>query len=327
MHSLTRRAALAALATPALASAQGGAYPNRPVRIVVPFPPGNMSDLIARVLAEEMQTRHGVQVVVDNRAGATGALGIQAVTRAEPDGYTLLLSSNSPLSVNPAVTPNLPFDVLRDLVPMSLIGWTSFLMVFPPDFPARTLGEAVALMRANPRNFIAANPGMGTAGHLMTELFGRTIGVPLEQVPYRGSAQALMDLSQNRVQVMIDALTSSMPQVQGGRVRPLAIMQQRRSPLAPEVPAMPEAGVPEVSGFDMVAWAGLLGPAGTPAGVTAYWNEVFNALLRDQAFVRRLAQQNVEGAPPGPPARLTELLTQELDRWTRLVRDANIRVT
>lgn len=317
------------LATPALALsapafAQG--YPTRPVRIIVPFPPGNMSDLIARVLTEEMQTRHNVQIVVDNRAGATGAIGVQAVTSAPPDGHTLLLTSNSPVAVNPAVTPNLPFDVLRDLVPMSLIGWTGFLIVVPPDLPANNLAELVALMRANPGRYIAANPGMGTAGHLTTEMFSRLARVPMEQVPYRGSAQALLDLSAGRVHFMIDAMTSAQPQVVGGRVKALAVLAQSRSPILPNVPSMRESGVPEVVDFQSLAWAGLFGPAGTPPAITLYWNRIFNELLADPAFVRRLATQNVEAAPPGGPERLADILRTDLGRWQQLVREANIRI-
>lgn len=323
MTNLHRRALLA---TPMLAAgpALAQTYPSRPVRIIVPFPPGNMSDLIARVLTEEMQTRHNVQIIVDNRAGATGAIGVQAVTSAAPDGNTLLLTSNSPVAVNPAVTPNLPFDVLRDLVPISLIGWTGFLIVVPPDLPANNLAELVALMRANPGRYIAANPGMGTAGHLTTELFFRLTGIPMEQVPYRGSAQALLDLSVGRVHFMIDAMTSATPQVTGGRVKALAVLAQNRSPILPDVPSMRESGVPEVVDFQSLAWAGLMGPAGTPHAVTQYWNRIFNELLSDPNFVRRLAQQNVETAPPGGPERLADILRTDLARWQRLVREANI---
>ncbi|MBS7788928.1 tripartite tricarboxylate transporter substrate binding protein [Roseococcus sp. SDR] len=323
---IQRRHLLAApaLALAAPAFAQG--YPTRPVRIIVPFPPGNMSDLIARVLTEEMQTRHNVQIVVDNRAGATGAIGVQAVTSAPPDGHTLLLTSNSPVAVNPAVTPNLPFDVLRDLAPMSLIGWTGFLIVVPPDLPANNLAELVALMRANPGRYIAANPGMGTAGHLTTEMFSRLARVPMEQVPYRGSAQALLDLSAGRVHFMIDAMTSAQPQVVGGRVKALAVLAQARSPILPDVPSMRESGVPEVVDFQSLAWAGLFGPAGTPPAITLYWNRIFNELLADPAFVRRLATQNVEAAPPGGPERLADILRTDLGRWQQLVRDANIRI-
>lgn len=330
MPIITRRLAmLTALAVPALPR-QGfaeGAYPSRPVRVVVPFPPGNMSDLIARILAEEMQSRHGVQIVVDNRAGATGAIGIQAVIRSETDGYTLLLTSSSPVTVNPAVNPNVPFDVERDLVPISLMGWTGFLLVFPPNFPANNLAEAVAIMRAQAGRFTAANPGMGTAGHLITEMFSRLTGTKLEQVSYRGSAAALLDLNAGRVQFMIDAMTSSVPLVRGGRIKALAVLSSRRSPIVPEIPSMPETGVPELAGFESIAWSGLMGPTGTPPRVIEYWNRQINALLREPSVVQRLAVANVEAAPPSEPGRLGELVASELTRWRTLVREANITVS
>ena len=329
MPQPTRRLALLSglgLAAPAFigSDAAAQAYPTKPVRIIIPFPPGNMSDLIVRLMADEMQSRHGVQVVVDNRAGATGAIGIQAVTRSEADGYTLLLTSNSPVTVNPAVNPNLPFDVQRDLVPMALIGWTGFLIIVPPDFPANTLGEAVALMRANPGRYTAANPGQGTQGHLVTESFSRLTGTRLEQVSYRGSAAALVDINAGRVHFMVDAMTSAMPQLRGGRVKALAVLSSQRSPIAPEVPSMTEAGVPEVANFTATAWAGLMGPAATPRAVTEYWNRQINALLREDGFKRRLAVANVEAAPPSGPERLADLVSGELERWRRLVREANI---
>ena len=301
------------------------AYPSRPVRLVVPFPPGNMSDLIGRRLAEELQARQNATLVVDNRAGATGMIGVQAVTSAEPDGYTLLVSSNSPLTVNPAVRSDLPFDVMRDLAPVALLGWTGFLIVFSPDFPAKSLAEAVAAMRAAPGKYIAANPGTGTAGHLITEMFSRLTGAQLVHAPYRGSGQALIDLSQGRVHMMIDAMTSSLPQVRGNTVKALAVLSQRRSPLAPEIPSMSETKVTEVAQFEAMAWTGLLAPSRVVPEVIAYWNGQANTLLREPSFVERLRGMNVEAAPPGPPERLRELMQAELTRWTKLAREANIQ--
>ena len=291
--TMSRRAFGASMASAALlggarrAAAQD--YPSSPVRIVVPFPPGNFSDLVGRLLVEEMQTRYGATLVVDNRAGATGAIGVQVVTQAQPDGYTLLLSSNSPLSVNAAVRSNLPFDIKKDLEPIGLLGWTGYLLVVPPDFPARTLAEAVQLWRASPGKYTAANPGTGTAGHLITELVALNLGTRFEHAPYRGSGQALMDVNQNRAHLMIDAMTSSLPQVQGKTVRPLCVMSPRRSPLIPEVPSIAEAGVPELANIDVVAWAGLFAPARTPAPIIQYWSERSNVLLRDPKVVERLA--------------------------------------
>ncbi len=328
---VSRRAALLGAAglslAPAIARGQGAAYPSRPVRLIVPFPPGNMSDLIGRVIVEEMQTRHGVTVVVENRPGATGALGIQAVARAAPDGYNLLLSSNSPLVVNPAVTRNLPFDVQRDLVPMALVGGTGFLIVVPPDFPARNLAEAVEFFRAAPAGrYSAANPGTGTFGHLVTEQIMQVTGMRLEHVPYRGSAQALLDLNQGRVHMMVDAMTSSLPQVQAGRIKALAVLSGQRSSLAPEIPTVGDSGMPQLEGLAASGWTGLLGPAGTPEPVIAWWNTQINTLLQDPAFARRLASQNVEAAPPGPPARLAQLIARELPRFVSVATEAKIEV-
>lgn len=327
--SLGRRTLLATpslLALPSLASAQG-AYPNRPVRFVVPFPPGNMSDLISRLMVDEMQTRGGTRIVVDNRAGATGAIGIQAVTQSAPDGYTLLMSSNSPLVVNPAVTRGLPFDVTRDLAPIGLVGWTSFLIVVPPNFPARNLAEALDLFRTRPGQYVAANPGSGTFGHLVTEQIFRAAGIRMEQVPYRGSAQALLDMQQGRVHFMVDAMTSALPQVQGNAVKALAVLANRRSPLAPEIPTLAESGRPDLAPLESMAWTGLLGPTGTPPEVIAFWNRAIAEMLRDPALVRRFAAINVETAPPSPPERLGEMVRTELARWTAVAHDANISVS
>ena len=324
-----RRSLLAApalLTLPSVAGAQG-AYPNRPVRFVVPFPPGNMSDLVSRLMVEEMQTRSGTRIVVDNRAGATGAIGIQAVTQSAPDGYTLLMSSNSPLVVNPAVTRNLPFNVTRDLAPIGLVGWTSFLIVVPPDFPARTLAEALDLFRAQPGRYVAANPGSGTFGHLVTEQIFRAAGIRMEQVPYRGSAQALLDMQQGRVHFMVDAMTSSLPQVRGNAVKALCLLGNRRSPLAPEIPTLAESGRPDLAPLEANAWTGLLGPTGTPPEAIAFWNRAIGEMLRDAALVRRFAAINVESAPPSPPERLAELVRTELARWTTVAHDANISVS
>ncbi|MCZ0732985.1 Bug family tripartite tricarboxylate transporter substrate binding protein [Phreatobacter sp. AB_2022a] len=326
--TMSRRVFGASMASAALLGgarrARAQDYPSSPVRIVVPFPPGNFSDLVGRLLVEEMQNRYGATLVVDNRAGATGAIGVQVVTQAQPDGYSLLLSSNSPLSVNAAVRSNLPFDIKKDLEPISLLGWTGYLLVVPPDFPARTLAEAVQLWRASPGQYTAANPGTGTAGHLITELVALNLGTRFEHAPYRGSGQALMDVNQNRAHLMIDAMTSSLPQVQGKTVRPLCVMSPRRSPLIPEVPSIAEAGVPELANIDVVAWAGLFAPARTPAPIVQYWSERSNVLLRDPKVVQRLAGMNVEAAPPGTPRDMRDLMEKELVRWTDVARKAGI---
>ncbi len=326
MHRLRRALAGLVLACAAILPAAAQPYPSRPVRFVVPFPPGNAADVTSRVLAEEAQRRLNLSVVVENRAGASGALGVQAVTSARPDGYTLLVTSLSPIVVNPALIRSLPYDPQKDLVPISLLGWTGYIFSVAPDFPARTLAEAVAVLRANPGRYSAGNPGMGTLAHLTTELFGQLIGTRLESVPYRGSGAALLDLSTGRLGVMIDAMTSSLPQVQAGRVRGLAVVQSTRSPLAPELPSMAEAGVPELRDMQAQAWVALFGPAGLPEEVIGFWNREMSRWLADPAIAQPFAAQNLEVAPPAGPERLAELVRSDLAKWSRVARDANIEM-
>lgn len=303
------------------------AYPARAVRLIIPFPPGNLADITARLTADEVQRRLGQTWVIDNRAGASGAIGIQAVIQAPPDGYTLLLSSLSPIVVNPVLNTNPGYDPLRDLAPILLMGWTGYVLVCAPDFPAQSLAEAVQAIRAAPAGrYAMATPGTGTVTHLASEQFMLQTGTRMETVPYRGSGAALLDVASGRVALSIDAMSTALPQVRGGQVRALAVVQQRRSPLAPEIPAIAELGVPEVAGMEVRAWTGLLGAAATPPEVVEYWNRELGRLLADPVVAQRFAAQNVEVAPPEPAARFRTMIEEELTRWRRVVRDAKIEV-
>jgi tripartite-type tricarboxylate transporter receptor subunit TctC len=323
-----RRALLAAagalpasLALPALAQA----YPSRPVRVVVPFPPGNTSDILARLVAEDLQARNGVTVVVENRAGASGALGVQAVTGARPDGYTLLCTTQSPLVVNPPLTRNLPYDPIRDLTPIGVFARNGFVLCVSPNFPARTMAEAAAVLRAAPPGrFTAANPGLGTMSHLAMELLGLSLGTKIESVPYRGSAQALTDLAAGRVDLMIDGFASAVPQARGGTVRALALIQPGRSDLVPEVPGMAESGVPELATMEALSWTAMLAPANTPAEVVNWWVEALRRVMSDAGIARRLAQTFIGAFPPEAPAAFGAEIARDLAKWTRVVREARI---
>ena len=320
-RALLAAAGLAALPLPAFAQT----YPARPVRLVVPFPPGNTSDIISRMVAEEVQQRFGVTAVVENRAGASGALGVQAVTAARPDGYTLLVTTQSPIVINPPLTRNLPYDPIRELAPIGLFARTGFIMVCSPDFPARTMAEAAARLRAAaPGQYTAANPGLGTMSHLAMELLNLQLGTKVEAVPYRGSSAALLDLAAGRVQLMIDAFNSAYPQVQGGRARALAVVAKNRSPLVPGVPSMAETGVPELAEIDAQSWTGLFGPAGTPPEVTAWWNQALRRVMSDPGVSQRLAQTFIEAVPPTTPEAFAQEIAADLAKWTRVVRDARI---
>ena len=323
-RTLLAGAAAAALPLPAIAQA----YPSRPVRVIVPFPPGNTSDILARMAAEELQRRRGVNVVIENRAGASGAIGVQAVTSARPDGYTLLCTTQSPLVVNPPLTRNLPYDPIRDLAPVGVFARNGFVLVVAPDFPARTMAEAAAVLRAAPPGrFTAANPGLGTMSHLAMELIGLSLGTRIESVPYRGSAAALTDLAAGRVNLMIDGFASAVPMARGGRVRALSLIQPGRSDLVPEVPGFSESGVAELASIEALSWTAMLAPAGTPADIIGWWVTALREIMADAGLAQRLAQTFIQAPPPDAPEEFGREIARDLEKWTRVVRAANIEPT
>lgn len=329
MAGIGRRAlALAAgtLAVPRLARGQSDHWPTRTIRLIVPFPPGNAGDIAARLLSDELARRLGQAVVVDNRAGASGAIGIQAVIQSPPDGHTLLVTSLSPLSIAPALARNLPYDPERDLLPVALIGWTSMMLVASPEFPARDVAGVVNVLRAEPGRHSFAHLGPGTLSHLTQELFRVTLGLQVEGVPYRGSGQALMDMSANRIPLMFDGMTSALAQVQAGRVKGIAVSSARRSAFARDIPTLAESGLQRLDGFEVLGWNGLLAPRGTPRAVVERVNAAVADALRDPAVTGRFGAQALEAFAPASPDEFAAYLRADLVRWQRVVRDANIRV-
>jgi tripartite-type tricarboxylate transporter receptor subunit TctC len=325
---ITRRAAgMAALGAMAAGSARAQSWPTRPIRLIVPFPAGNAGDITARVMGEELSRRLGQPVVVDNRAGGSGAIGIQAVLQAPPDGYTLLVTSLSPLTIVPALNRSVPYDVERDLMPVALIGWTGMMLVATPEFPAGDLAGVIAELRANPGKHNFANVGPGTLSHLTAELFRISLGLEFEGVTYRGSGQALMDVNAGRVPLMFDGMTSSLAQARGGRVKPIAVSSARRSAFAPEVPTLAESGDARLSGFESVGWTGMLAARGTPRAVVERLNAVVNEALADPALAQRFAAQALELFPPSSPEQFADYIRADAARWQRVVREAKITTT
>lgn len=324
---ITRRAAaLAALGSFAIGRAEAQSWPSRPIRLIVPFPAGNAGDITARVIGEEMSRRLGQSVVVDNRAGASGAIGIQAVLAAPADGHTLLVTSLSPISIIPVLTRNLPYDVERDLLPVSLVGLTSLLLVAAPDFPASDAAGVVRELQANPNKHSTAHIGLGTLSHLTQEQFRVATGVQFEGVPYRGSGQALLDVGAGRCGLMFDALTSALPQVQGGRVRAIAASSQRRSAFLPDLPTLAESGDARLRSFESVAWTGILAPRGTPQPIIERLNAVVNDALREPDVVRRYAAQALEAFPPNTPEDFAAYIRADTARWQNVVREAKLEL-
>ena len=309
--------ALAAWHRPAWAQA----YPARPVRIVSPFAPGGANDLLARVIAQHLTRALGQPFVVENRAGAAGNLGAEAVARAAPDGYTLLMGPGA-LAINQTLYPRLPFDVLRDFAPVSIVAMVPNVLAVHPAVRARTVGEFVAYAKANPRSISFGSPGSGSVGHLAGELFKMLTGAPMEHVPYRGSSPAVTDLLGGRIQAMLDNLPPMAQHLRSGALRGLGIASREHHPDFPEMPTIIEAGVPD---FEVTAWQSLLAPAGTPPEVVERLSAEVRRGLAEPEVRRRIAE--VGALPRGTtPAEFGAFLAAEVRRWEPVVRASGATV-
>lgn len=317
----TRRALLATpmLALPAYAQ---GWTPTRPIRFVVPFPAGGATDVVARVLGERMSERLGQPVVVENRTGSGGNIGVENVVRAAPDGTTILMGTTGTLTINQHLYRNLGFDPTRDLVPVSMAFTTDHVLVVGPGVQAATAQDFVALLKAEPGRFSYGSAGAGSSTHLVAELFRLAAGVTVTHVPYRGSAPALNDLAAGTVQFMLDQLPSAIGQIEGGRVRALATTGPRRSRLR-DVPTMSEVGLPAA---EATSWGAVMAPPGTPAPVVERLHAVIVEALADGRVQSRLATAGAD-AVSSTPAELTQRMTREVETWGRVVREGGITVS
>jgi tripartite-type tricarboxylate transporter receptor subunit TctC len=317
----TRRAALAGLfAFPALASAQE-AWPARSIRLISPFPPGGAADVLARNMAEELTPALRQSVVVENRTGAGGSVGTEAVVRSAPDGYTLLMGSTGPLAINPALL-RLAYDPARDLVPIGMVSTVASVLVVHPSVPARNLTELLALARAKPGELNYGSSGTGSAQHLFMELLKQMTGVDITHIPYRGTGPAMVDTIGGRLSMMFDTTPTALPHIQGGRVRAIAVTTARRDPALPDVPTIAESGV---AGYEGVGFYGLMAPVGTPVAIVDRLHREVNAALAREAFRARLVAQGTKPAPMTQEA-FREFIATDRERWARVIRDGNIRV-
>jgi tripartite-type tricarboxylate transporter receptor subunit TctC len=322
-----RRAACAAilLAGCALAgltlatAATTASYPIRPIRLVVPYTPGTGIDILARVVGQKLGERLKVAVVVDNRPGASGNIGTEAVSKAAPDGYVLLMTSSTHV-LNAALQPNLPYDPVKGFTPIGPTASASLALVVNPAVAAHSVPELVALAKAQPGRLNYASPGNGTPHHLAMELFKRHFAVDLTHVPYNGTAGAVTDLLGGQVQVMFLPVHVALPLVQSGRLRMLAAGGAHRSPVTPDVPSLADEGVTDI---DVDIWYALLGPAGLAREQVALLNAEVNAILRDGEVRDSLLRQGLQ-ALPGTPEDLERMIATDLERWTRLIRAAKI---
>ncbi len=301
-------------------------FPSRPIRIVVPYPPGNLADVIARIISDPLAKRLGQPIVVDNRPGATGVIGIDAVVHAPPDGHVLLLNSIS-LAIGPAILKQVPYDVAKDLAPVALIGQTSMIMVANLQFPPKTLVETVALLKGAPGKYSYAHFGVGSLSQISMESFKLAAQVDIVAVPYRGSGQALTDLIAGQLPLMFDSMTSSLPQVQGGKVKPIAISAAKRSRFSPEIPTLAESGLTALRDYNVEAWSGLFAPAGTPAAIVAQLNTATLQAMQEPDFQQRAAAQALELYPPKSPDEVGVFMRAELARWAQIVKAVGLEGT
>ncbi|MFO1326335.1 MAG: tripartite tricarboxylate transporter substrate binding protein [Rubrivivax sp.] len=320
---MKRRNAAALLGLLALAAgpAWGQAWPNKPVKLVVPYPPGGPTDIVARVVAERLGAQTGQTFVVENKAGAGGNLGAEAVARSPADGYTLLVATTAH-AINMTVFKQLAYDVKRDFAPVSLLTQGPLVLVTHPGFGAATLADVIAKAKAQNGALAYASSGNGQSTHLSAELFASMAGVKLVHVPYKGSAPALQDVIGGQVPMMFDTMLSAMPHVKSGALKAIAITGERRSPAAPDIPTIAEAGLP---GYQAYAWNGLLAPAGTPPDVIARLSEELKKALALPAVQERFAAQGF-AATWTAPAATAAYVSAEVDKWREVAQRSGAKV-
>jgi tripartite-type tricarboxylate transporter receptor subunit TctC len=313
---------LGALALIVPAHAQRAAWPDRPIRLIVPFPPGGGNDILARAVAQRLSQPLGQQVVVDNRGGAGGMLGGQIAATSDPDGYTLLLGSMGSLAHNPALRANNPYDPPRDFAGVSMLATSAFLLAVHPMVPAKNTQELLALARAKPGTLNYASAGAGSSLHMTGELFKHDAGVNVVHVAYKGTGPALVDLLAGQVQMIFSTMPPVLPHVKTGKLRALGVTTAARAKAAPDIPTIAEAGV---RGFEVQNWQGIVAPKKTPAAIVEKLHGEILKMLATPAMIEVLAAQGLDAAG-GTPGAFDKLIREEIVKWRKLVQAAGIRV-
>ena len=301
--------------------ALGQTWPAKPVRLIVPYPPGGSADILARAIGQKLSEGIGQQVIIDNRPGAGTAIGAEATAKAAPDGFTILLGTVSSHAINPALTPGLKYDPIKDFAPVSLVASIPFALIVHPSLSANSLNELIALAKARPGALNFSSAGTGTSNHLAGELFKSMTGTFMVHIPYKGSAPALNDLIAGQVQLMFDLVLTSAPHVKSGAVRALAVTGRERSAALPGVPTVAESGVP---GYEVSAWFGFFAPAGTPPSVVNALNAETIKTMRLPDLRERLGSQGAD-AVTNTPEQFAAYVKEELTKWTRVVKTSGMK--
>ena len=304
---------------PTLAGAQS--WPQKSIKMIVPFPAGGGTDFIARLVAKHLSERLGQQVFVENRGGANGAIGLQALMQSDPDGYTISACSDTPLVVNPSLYEKLPYSPLRDFVPVATMVRFPGTLAVHPSVPARSVAELIALAKAKPGGLAYASAGVGNFSHLAMELFSLSTGVKLLHVPYKGTGPASLALIGGEVQLGFNNVQTLLQNVKAGQLVALAVAEPKRMPDLPDLPAVAET----VPGFEMAPWVGIIAPAKTPKEIVDRLSKETLAIMRDPAVVKLLTDQQVTPYALGPD-QMGELIRKDLDKWAKVVKTAGIKV-
>ena len=297
-------------------------FPDKPIKLIVPFPPAGTTDLLARTLAQKLNEALGKSVIVENRPGAGGNIGAAVAAHASADGYTLLLATVSTHGINPSLYPNMPYDAVKDFAPVAFIARVSNVLLVNPKLPANSTKELIALAKAQPGKLMFASSGNGTSLHLSGELFATMAQLNLTHVPYKGSAQALADVLSGQVPFMFDNLPSALPHIKAGKLRALAVTMTKRIPQLPDVPTVAESALP---GFEAVSWFGVLAPAKTPPAVVAKLNAEINKIISNTEMRQRLVEQGTEPAVMSPE-QFAQHIKDEIAKWGKVVKASGATV-
>ncbi|MDA8453305.1 tripartite tricarboxylate transporter substrate binding protein [Acidovorax sp. GBBC 3334] len=307
-----------AAATFATGAAAQAAWPAKPIRLIVPFPPGGGTDMIARTVAQKLADQNRWNVVVDNRPGAGGNLGVDAAAKSAPDGYTLVMGQTSNLAINPSLYAKLPYDPLKDLVPVALVSSAPIVMAAPANSPYKTFADVVAAAKARPDGITLGYSGNGTVAHLAGELAENAAGIKLRHVPYKGASQAMTDLVGGQIDLYMSAVPTLLGQVRNGKLRAVMITSLKRSDQLPQTPTLAESGYKD---FEAASWFGVLAPAGTPAPIVQQLNKAINQALAQPDVAEKLRSEGGD-VLGGTPEKFGALLKAEVPRWARIVKDS-----
>jgi tripartite-type tricarboxylate transporter receptor subunit TctC len=316
LHGFTRLAALTALFVAGLAAAQP--YPSKPIRIVVPYPAGGTSDILARALGPGISAALGQPVIVENKAGATGNVGADFVAKSPPDGYTLLLADIGSLAISPSVFPSLPFDPVKDFAPVIMVAYSPHILAANPEVPAKDVKELIALAKAKPNTLNFAVSGIGGANHLAGVDFAMKAGIKWTYIPYKGGSQAITDVVGGQAQVLFNGMLATYPMVKSGKLKALGISSTKRFAAAPDIPTIAESGLP---GFETGSFQGIVAPAGTPPDIVNKLHQTITKILATPEMQERLANAGAE-LRPGSPAEFGKFISDEKARWAKVVKES-----